>query len=69
MLSVISMRLQKNINTELSKVRVVVAVLEGGERGFKLLNCEEMTEEKQVSGEKEGVREGNKINREADKDR
>lgn len=41
----------------------------GGERGFKLLNCEEMTEEKQVSREKEGVREGKKINREADKDR
>lgn len=69
MLSVISMRLQENINTELSKVRVVVAVVEGGERGFKLLNCEEMTEEKQVSGEKEGVGEGKKINREADKDR
>lgn len=68
MLSVISMRLRENINVELSKVRVVV-VVEGGERGFKLLNCEEMTEEKQVSGEKEGVREGKKIDREADKDR
>ena len=69
MLSVISMRLREKINMELSKVRVVVAMVEGGERGFKLLNCEERTEEKQVSGEKEGVREGKKINREADKDR
>lgn len=32
MLSVISMRLQENINTELSKVRVVVAVVEGGRK-------------------------------------
>lgn len=40
-----------------------------GGRGFEVLNREEKTEEKQVSGEKEGVREGKKINREADKDR
>ena len=42
MLSVISMRLQENINTELSKVRVVVAVVEGGDLKSSIGNYQQM---------------------------